>query len=75
MLAVLLLLPWLAPEGPLGLTGEATRPNEPAVALNPFGSLFTVLSWSLLLGVNLYCFWRVLHPPSRGDAAAHPPDP
>ena len=42
------------------LWSETNRYSEPPVSLNPFGSLFTLLSWAILLGVNFYCLWRLL---------------
>jgi len=30
-----------------------------------FGWLFIVISWSGIIGLNLYCFWRVLKEPTE----------
>ena len=34
-------------------------PSAPA-DLNPFGTVFLILSWLLLLGLNAWCFRKVL---------------
>ena len=28
--------------------------------LNPFGTWFTVVAWVVLVGLNAWCFWRLL---------------
>ena len=32
--------------------------------MNIFGWLFILISWGLIIGLNLYCFWRVLKEPT-----------
>jgi len=31
--------------------------------MNIFGWVFIAASWGLIIGLNLYCFWRVLKEP------------
>ncbi len=33
--------------------------------MNAYGWTFIVISWGLIIGLNLYCFWRVLREPSE----------
>jgi len=32
----------------------------PVIALTPLGLLATVITWASLLGINAWCFWRIL---------------
>lgn len=56
MIAALLTLTLAASEGPTAA--------GPPVDLNPFGSLFALASWVLLVAVNGFCLWRALKPPA-----------
>lgn len=49
---------------------------SPPVSLNPFGSITLLASWAVLIAVNGYCLWRLLHPssPARTEAAPAPPE-
>ena len=38
----------------------AAAAENPTVALNPFGVMLTLLTWASLLGINAWCFWRIL---------------
>ena len=31
--------------------------------MNIYGWIFIAISWGLIIGLNLYCFWRVLKEP------------
>ena len=47
--------------GIVRLVTETTMdPDIPQAELNPFGTLFTVVSWMVLMGLNLWCFLRLL---------------
>ena len=35
--------------------------------LNPFGTFTVLLAWTVLVGVNLWCFRRILGPRARLD--------
>ena len=34
--------------------------NKPQVQLNPFGTWLTVATWCALVGINLWCFRRIV---------------
>jgi len=38
----------------------AAATANPAVALTQSGVFFTLLTWAILLGINAWCFWRIL---------------
>ena len=50
------------------VAGSAAAETLPA-PLNSFGTAFTVVSWVLLLGLNLWCFLRLLSGPRERRTA------
>ena len=38
----------------------AAATENPTVALTPFGVFFTLLTWAGLLGINAWCFRKIL---------------
>jgi membrane protein implicated in regulation of membrane protease activity len=42
------------------MAAAAATAANPTVALNPFGVLLTLLTWASLLGINAWCFRRIL---------------
>lgn len=48
-----------------GTTGSSegvveTLANNAQVELNPFGTWLTVITWCALVGINLWCFRRIV---------------
>jgi hypothetical protein len=33
--------------------------------MNIYGWLFLIISWGGIIGLNLYCFWRVFNEPTE----------
>ena len=49
-----------------GVTNAAAAGSTPQVELSPFGTLITVITWATLIGINLWCFRKLLkHKPDN----------
>ncbi|MHC4822557.1 MAG: hypothetical protein ACYTEP_00895 [Planctomycetota bacterium] len=59
------LLTFLTGSDPVG-GGEGAKELAAAaqVELNPFGTWLTVITWCALVGINLWCFRKVLRRPT-----------
>ncbi|KAA3609515.1 MAG: hypothetical protein DWQ01_09295 [Planctomycetota bacterium] len=40
------------------------EPAETTVTLNPFGTVFTLLAWLLLVAINGWCLYKLLRQPT-----------
>ncbi|MFK5954830.1 MAG: hypothetical protein QM477_00115 [Planctomycetota bacterium] len=53
-----------------GMLSATAAGSNPQVELNPFGTLITVIAWTTLVGINLWCFRKALmHKPEKDSMA------
>ncbi|MDA0668096.1 MAG: hypothetical protein O3A95_09950 [Planctomycetota bacterium] len=61
-----MLVPLSGTDPAKGLTDAAAAGSAPQVELSPFGTLISVLAWTTLIGINLWCFRKALmHKPDK----------